>query len=266
MSSWPRPICGRKRCVKVCIKCCVCESEGWYKIKVPSKPIAVVASRSGNQAYTSTATTVIFNTVTLNETIRDYAGCGSCNSNPCCCKKKKKRCGCGSDPCSCKKKKKRCDKDCVSYSNSCGPSSCSSGCPPYNPCPSPCPPYPCPPYPCNPCNPYPPMPLYQPGGYNPYYGWCMFYDSTTGIATVPVGGGGYYMMAASLTTDSVTGFTAELRINGAVIDSKVVPAGQTQAMLMGNQEVYDYQQISVVVYGATPANVTAGNLAISRVA
>jgi hypothetical protein len=94
----------------------------------------------------------------------------------------------------------------------------------------------------------------------------MFYDSTTGIATVPIGGGGYYIMAASITTDSITGFTAELRVSGNIVDSKIVPAGQTQAMLMGNQDVYDYQQISVVVYGAVPANVVSGNLAITRVA
>lgn len=278
MSYWPRPFCNRKRCVKVCVECCVCGSEGWYTVKVPSRPVAVVASRTGNQAYTTTATTVIYNTVALNETISSYNnGCNSCNSNPCRCGKKKK-CGCNSNPCKCGKKKKRCGschrKDCGGCGG-CSSSSSSSSC--YNPCQSnSCPPYPCPPYPCNPCppnpcqpcnpcQPYPPFPPMPPAPY-PYYGFCMFYDSTTGIATVPAGGGGYYVMAASIETDAINGFTAELRVSGQVINTKTVLPGQTQAMLTGNQEVYDYQQISVVIYSPTPANVTGGNLSIVKVA
>lgn len=269
MSSWLQPLCGRKKCVKVCIECCACGTDAWYKVNVPIKPVVVVASKTGTQAYSSTATTVIYNTVSVNESSVGYNNCNNCNYNPCCCKPKKcgkSRCGgCKSNPCSCKPKKcgksrcggckrKGCDGGCSSSSSS---SSCSYS---YNSC-NPCRPV-CPPQPCGPCGPCGPYPYQQ---YNPYgYGGCTFYDSVTGIATVPSNGGGYYVMSASIETDAINGFTAEIRVSGQVIASKTVLPGVTQAMLVANKDLYDYQQVSVVVYASTPANIIGGNLSITR--
>ena len=259
MSSWLQPLCGRKKCVKVCIECCVCGSEGVYKVKVPSSPVAVVATKSTAQAYSSTAVNVLFNNVVVNEGSPAYNRCGSCNYDPCCCKKKKK-CKCKKDPCECRRKKKHCDD-----SSSCNP--CRNAWPPMpppcGPCGGPMPPCgPCPPPPCGPCG----GPLYgQQGQYPNQWGYCQFYNSSTGVATVPADGGGFYVMSASVVTDAINGFIAEIRLNGQVIANQSVPAGQTTAMLVANRDLYDWQQVSVVVYGSTPANVTGGNLAIARV-
>lgn len=248
MSSWCQPVCSRKRCVKVCIECCVCRCKEWYTVKIPIRPIAALATRVGNQSFTNAALPVIFNNVLLNEASPQSNGCGSCNRDPCCCKKKKKKCkskkkcGCKSDPCSCKKKKKCCD----SSSSDSDSSDCFDRCNPCNGW-------------NNPCNPYN-------GGWGNMGGWCNFYDSNTGIATVPLGGAGSYVMTASITTDAINGFTFEIRVSGQIIGTQIVPPGSTSASLMINRELFDYQQISAIVHSTTPANVTGGNLSIARIA
>lgn len=257
-------LCTRKRCVKVCIECCACGSSDWYKIKVPVNPVAVVANRTTVQPYTNTATTVIFNNVTVNEIPQN--SCNQCNSDPCCCKRKKKKnkCRCNRDPCSCKKRCNDCSDDPCSCKRKkkcgrCRSRSCSGDCSQSSSC-NPCGQqnWGCNPcgqqWPCNPCG-------QQQWGWGP----CGFYDSNTGIATVPQGGSGYYILMSTITTDSATGFTAEIRVNGQVIVTTVAAPGVTNVVLQNNRDLYDFQQVSVVVYGSVAANVVSGNLVITRI-
>ena len=124
----------RVRCYEVEICCKCCGADKCYRVEIPIDTIIAQASLTTPLAYTNTAaTTIIFQSVTMNEGGASANPCGMCFRNPCCCKKKKKKCKSG----------------CSSRGN-CG------GC-------GPCGPYPM----CPPCNPYGgvyscPYPFYNP--------------------------------------------------------------------------------------------------------
>lgn len=214
------------KCYNVCICCKCCGEEKNYKIEVPCNQIIAQASLTNPLNYSNTAeTTLIFNSVTINEGV-NY--CYSCQTNPCCCRKKKKKC------------KNRCNSGC---------GSCSSGssCPPYYPqygggcCPPACPPS-------------------QFGGVWPW-GACQFYNSSTGIASVPLKGAGYYFISAVATTNSGDTSTLRLKINGTTVASDTfgTVAGKQMAVIATTQQLCDGASISFTVQDDTgAATISAG--------
>lgn len=197
------------QCFEACIKCKACCKKQKVKFEVPiqNKNVAVEASLSGgNFPITTASTTVIFNSVQLNQTC--YKPCQGCSRDPCCCKKKShhRRDGCG-----------------------CGRGGCGGGC--YQPF--------CPPFP----------------------GWGQFYDSTTGIATVPQGGAGRYILFASVSSDSANTVTVEIQVNGTAVASDTLggATGRTKVSLAGFYLLSPSQQVKVVARDDTGAsNILAG--------
>lgn len=104
----------RVRCYEVEICCKCCHAEKSYRVEIPIDTIIAQATLTTPLAYTNTAaTTIIFQSVTMNEGGASANPCGGCFRNPCCCKKKKK-----------------CKSGCSSRGG-CNP---YPQCPPYNPC------------------------------------------------------------------------------------------------------------------------------------
>lgn len=222
------------KCYNVCICCKCCGEEKNYKIEVPCNAVIAQASLTNPLNYTNTAeTTIIFNSVTLNEGV---SNCYSCQSSPCCCKKKKKKC------------KNRCSSECNSCSSysSCPPQ--WGGCPPYGACP-----------------PYGGCPT-QFGGVWPW-GACQFYNASTGIASVPMKGAGYYFISVVATTNSINTSSLRLKINGTTVVTStfgVVPGNPT-GVIATTQQLCDGASISVTVQDDTAAAILASGAQLNIV-
>lgn len=241
-------------CVKVC---CPCGKRFKQKVevKVPPKTVRVSASLSSNQAYTTTATTILFNSVTCNVTC--FNPCGTCHKDPCCCKKKhhKRHCDSSSSSSSSCSSSSGCRDKCRGKCGSCVPRYC----PPYG-YPGNCPPYGYPSgYPGN-CPPF---------GF-PYY--CLPYNPQNGVVTIPPGGTGSYVVHTSVEVDSVNTSTVEIRMNGTAIATAQVGGvvGVQTVTLTAFPGLCTGNQITVVVYDDTgAANVVGGantKLEVARLA
>jgi hypothetical protein len=195
------------KCYNVCICCKCCGEEKNYKIEVPCNQIIAQASLTNPLNYTNTAeTTVIFNSVTLNEGV-NY--CYSCSS-----------------------------------------------CPPYG---GYCPPYGgyCPPNGCPPS---------QYGGVWPW-GTCQFYNPSTGVASVPMKGAGYYFISVVATTNSVNTSSLRLKINGTAVVTATLgtAAGNVTGIIATTQQLCDGSSISVTIQDDTGAATIASGAQLNIV-
>ena len=92
--------CPKTTCFSACVKCKCCGKKQKVKfdVPIPNCAVAMSATLSGtNQDFSTTATTVLFNGVTLNETC--YNPCYRCRCDPCCCSSSSSsscgsKCGC----------------------------------------------------------------------------------------------------------------------------------------------------------------------------
>ena len=183
----PCPPPCKKKCYEACVKCKCCgeKRKVKFEVEVDCCTVAAQAQLAGsNQAYSTTASTILFNSVTLNET---------------CYRPKKQKCKCKGN-CGC-----------------------------WPPAPSP---------------------------------WCMFYNPSTGLATVPPEGGGLYFIVASVQSDTANTSTVEIRVNNvAVATAQVGDAlGPGDVVtLSAFQPLCPGQTVNVVIYDDTgAANVIAG--------